>query len=49
MKKRALQGLGLALIIASPMWLILMEPPDYLTFGIATLLGALLLVLAHLS
>lgn len=49
MKKRALHGFGLALLLASPMWLTMERPPNYFTFGVSALLGILLLVLAHFS
>ncbi len=49
MKKRALQGLGWGLIIASPVWLVMAEQPNYFLFANAFLLGVLLIVLGRLS
>jgi hypothetical protein len=46
-KERILHGLGLALLLASPIWLTFEKPPNYLNFGISLLLGILLLVLGH--
>ena len=45
-KKRLLHGLGMALLLASPFWLTLEEPPNYFSFGISLSLGILLNVLA---
>ena len=45
MKRRALHGFGLALMLASPMWLTMPERPNYFTFGVSLFLGILLLVL----
>lgn len=47
MKKRMLQGFGLALVVASPMWLTMEQPPDYVKFGIAISLGLFLLALSY--
>ncbi len=49
MKKRLLHGLGVALIVASPLWLTMEEPPNYFTFGISISLGILLNVLGLLA
>ena len=49
MKKRLLDGLGLALMLASPIWLTFANPPNYFNFGISLLLGVLLFVLGRLS
>ncbi len=46
MKKRALQGFGIALVLASPMWITMQEPPSYPNFGVSLVLGILLLILA---
>jgi hypothetical protein len=46
MKKRALQGFGIALVLASPMWITLSEPRNYLNFALSLITGALLLILA---
>jgi len=47
MKKRALHGLGLALLLASPIWITMAERPNYFTFAISAVLGILLMVMAH--
>ncbi len=49
MKKRLLHGLGVALTLASPIWLTFEKPPNYLNFAISLLLGILLIVLGLLS
>jgi len=46
MKKRVLQGLGMALLLASPIWLTFSKPPNYFNFGVSSVLGVVLLVLA---
>jgi hypothetical protein len=46
-KERILHGLGLALMLASPMWLTFEKPANYVNFGISLLLGILLLILAR--
>lgn len=46
MKKRALHGLGLALLLFSPIWITMSEPRNYLNFGVSLVLGILLLYLA---
>lgn len=46
-KQRLFHGLGLALLLASPIWLTFEKPPNYFNFGISLLLGILLLVLAR--
>jgi len=48
-KKRALHGFGVALLLASPIWLTLEKPPNYFNFAISLLLGILLLILSRLS
>ena len=48
-KKRLLHGLGMALLLASPVWLTLETPPNYFSFGISLSLGILLNVLALLT
>jgi hypothetical protein len=45
-KKRLLHGLGMALMLASPFWLTLEDPPNYFAFGISIALGILLNALA---
>jgi hypothetical protein len=45
-KKRILHGLGFALMLASPIWLTMADPPNYPNFGISLVLGILLLILA---
>ena len=45
-KKLALHGLGMALLLASPIWITLEDPPNYLTFAVSLVLGILLLILA---
>jgi hypothetical protein len=49
MKKRLLHGLGLAFLLASPIWLTMGKPPNYFNFAISLLLGILLMVLARLN
>ena len=49
MKKRMLHGLGMALMLASPIWLTIQKPPNYFNFGVSLVLGVLLLVFALLS
>ncbi len=49
MKKRLLHGFGMALMLASPIWLTIEKPPNYLNFAISLLLGILLMVLARLT
>ena len=49
MKKRALHGFGMALLLASPIWLTLERPPKYFNFAISLLLGILLLILGRLA
>ena len=46
MKKRALRGFGIALMLFSPIWLTMQAPPSYLNFGVSLVLGILLLILA---
>jgi hypothetical protein len=46
MKKRLLHGLGLALLLFSPMWITMGEQRNYVSFGVCAALGVLLLVLA---
>lgn len=47
MRKRLLHGLGMALLLASPIWITLTTPPSYVNFGISLALGILLLILGH--
>jgi hypothetical protein len=47
LKKRILHGFGMALILASPLWITFSEPSDYLRFGISLAVGILLLVLSR--
>jgi hypothetical protein len=35
MKKRLLHGFGVALMLASPIWLTFEKPPNYLNFAIS--------------
>jgi len=49
MRKRLLHGLGMALMLASPIWLTMGKPPNYFNFAISLILGVLLLVLGLLS
>lgn len=49
MKRRAFQAIGLALVIASPIWHTMAEQPNYFLFANAFLLGLLLIVLGRLS
>jgi hypothetical protein len=49
LKKSLLHGFGLALVVASPLWLTLEKPPNYLNFTVSAALGILLLVLSRLS
>ena len=49
MKTRILHGLGMALILASPLWITYSEPRDYLRFGISLALGILLVVYSRLT
>ncbi len=46
MKKRALHGFGIALMLFSPLWITMQKPPNYLNFGVSLVLGILLLILA---
>jgi hypothetical protein len=48
-KKRFLHGFGMALLLASPLWLTIEKPPNYFNFGIGISLGILLNVLGLLS
>jgi hypothetical protein len=45
-KKSALRGFGIALLLFSPLWVTMMEPPSYLNFGLSLALGIFLLYLA---
>jgi hypothetical protein len=45
-KKRALHGFGIALMLFSPIWITMQVPPSYLNFGVSLVLGILLLILA---
>jgi hypothetical protein len=46
LKKRILHGFGMALILASPLWITYSEPSDYFRFAISLALGIGLLVLS---
>jgi hypothetical protein len=46
MKKRALHGFGMAFLLASPIWITMQEPSNYVNFAISLVLGILLLILA---
>jgi hypothetical protein len=46
MKKRLLHGFGMAFLLASPIWITMQDPANYLNFGISLILGILLLLLA---
>jgi hypothetical protein len=48
-KKRVLHGFGMALMLASPLWITFTEPRDYFRFGISLALGILLVVFAQLT
>ena len=45
MKRHLLHSLGLAFLLASPIWLTISKPPKYLNFGLSLAIGVLLLVL----
>ena len=47
MKKRALYGFGMALVLASPIWITMQETPNYLNFALSLITGILLLILAY--
>ena len=49
MKKRAFKGFGIALVLASPMWITMEQTPNYLNFGLSLITGVLLLILAWQS
>ncbi len=49
MRKRLFHGVGLALLLASPIWITIEKPPNYFNFGVSLVLGVLLLVLGLLS
>ncbi len=49
MKKRLLHGLGMALMLASPIWITLEKPSNYFNFGISLVLGILLIILGLLT
>lgn len=36
----------MAFLLASPLWITMSDPPNYLTFGVSLVLGILLLILA---
>ena len=42
LKKRLVHGVGMAFILASPLWITLSEPREYVNFGISLALGILL-------
>ncbi len=46
MRKRAFQALGLALIVASPVWLTMTGQPNFFIFANAFMLGILLVIFA---
>jgi hypothetical protein len=48
LKKKILHGFGMALILASPLWVTYAEPREYFNFGISLGLGILLLVYGRL-
>jgi hypothetical protein len=48
-KKRILNGFGMALVLASPLWITLSSPPNYLNFALSLVLGILLLISSRLS
>ena len=45
-KKRALYGFGMALVLASPIWITMQETPNYINFALSLVTGLLLLLLA---
>jgi hypothetical protein len=47
MKKRLFHGLGLALLLASPIWITMSEEPNYVNFVLSAVLGICLLLMAH--
>jgi hypothetical protein len=46
LKKRALFGFGMALVLASPIWITMEETPNYFNFSLSLITGILLLILA---
>jgi hypothetical protein len=46
MKKRLLHGFGVALVLASPIWITMQETPNYVNFALSVITGILLLILA---
>jgi hypothetical protein len=46
MKKRLIHGVGMALLLASPIWITMQEPSNYFNFALSLVLGILLLILA---
>ena len=46
MLKRLLHGLGIATMLASPMWITMRETPSYVIFAMCLVAGILLLILA---
>ena len=42
-----MNGLGLALLLASPIWITMSDQPNYLNFALSAVLGILLMVMAH--
>ena len=46
MEKRLLHGFGIAVVLASPIWITMQEQPNYLNFALSLVIGILLLVLA---
>ncbi len=47
MKKRLYHGFGMALLLASPVWLTMAEQPNYLIFILSVALGICLLLMAY--
>ena len=41
-----MQGFGIALMLASPIWLTMSETPNYFNFAISLIIGILLLIFA---
>ena len=46
MKKRLLHGFGIALVLASPLWITMQQKPNYFNFALSLIIGILLLILA---
>lgn len=45
-KKLAFKGFGIALVLASPMWITMEQTPNYFVFTLSLVTGILLLILA---